>query len=116
MEKDRSEGIADFMRHACGQAPQQGEVLDALGFALQAAALLFGVLAFSHFLTQCLVGRRQGGRALLDTLFERGISLLERPFSPFAPGNVAEHSQMQPGHDVRSGPVFDLHGCAIFPL
>ena len=66
MQENRPERVADFMGHTRCQAAEQGEVLGALGFTLQA-------LALGHFMAQ-------GSGAFLHAQFELGVSLLERLF------------------------------------
>ena len=66
MQENRPQRITDFMGHTRCQTAEQGEVLRALGFTLQA-------LTLGHFVAQ-------GSGAFLHALFEFGVSLLERLF------------------------------------
>ena len=93
VQKDRRQGVTDFVRHTRRQAPQQGEVLGPPGLALQALALGHGVV--------------QGCGALLDALFEGGVGLLERRLGGLRgviePG-ILESPRRHGGRGPRPGP------------
>ena len=79
MQKDRPEGIADFMRDPGGEAAQEGEMLHPLGLAFQP-------LALGHFLAE-------GRRPLLHLAFELRLLLLELRLGLLAGRDVLHREQ-----------------------
>src|SRR5207247_543515 len=76
IQENRPQRITDFMGYTRCQTAEQGEVLGALSFTLQ--ALTFGYFA------------AQGSSAFLHAQFEFVVGLLERLLSLFTRGDIRQ--------------------------
>ena len=105
MQENRPERIADFMGHPRCQTAEQGEVLGALSFTLQA-------LTLSHFVAQ-------SSGAFLHAPFEFVMSLLERLFGLLTRGNIRQRkdatSNLAPGVQQGAEAQEELNALAIAP-